>query len=778
MPTLIREVTSTDFQIVAPADGSDYHLGVIGSSDVVHIDLPLISTVTLGQRFTVACQDGGASTYPISVRRQSPDLIQGATSFTINIGYGTATFVSNGRQYVVDNSSVPRVLGIEAGGTGAVTPEGAVDNLGLDVKEPVTVSAKENINLSAIPNVVNGVTLEVGNSVNLWLQTDATENGIYTVVTVGTGSDGVWARRADFNTASEIRAGVRFLSLQGNSFSNVTFIVLSGEPEIGVDDIIIQPQNNADPVVDAYGNTVFAYSYSANDVNHLRAEATPAGNAARLRAWSDTETHVSGSLDNKGLGRWYGLQVLEIKDTTELTTAGNENYNVYAIAGGLIRRDPNGANRNDTLPSASSIIAHLKNSFARVSFKVTIVNIADADETIQLVSNTGITLHGACEIKQGESREFLFYIEDTAAMGSSDAISVYDLFDVSSGGSSVTFGDGLTETGGTVTVNVSNELQLVGGQVYLRAVPALRLQEYIYNKTGSTVVSGTGVRLVSNSDGTPGIIVADSLSNIEATHVVGGLDIADNAAGYIVKAVTFGSLNTSAAPLAGSPIYLDTLGGFTYTPPTNANSIQQIIGYVMVKDASAGVITFCPQPPIKFGTSFLQNESVTAAKIDPAVTFSLTYTQELIMSVTEKKLHTESTSNPVQTGATLLQATSGATATVTAFVSGGQNRFTVTSVTGVFDTTNLVTGTNPDTSTFTFTPSETLLDCWELTATPAAFSTIASMSGPLQQTVDGLGLATGQCRYIAENNQIETLSSDAYPVIGAEFCPSTTSSHA
>jgi len=588
MPTVIREVTSTDFQIVAPADGSDYHLGVIGSSDVVHIDLPLISTVTLGQRFTVACQDGGASTYPISVRRQSPDLIQGATSFTINIGYGTATFVSNGRQYVVDNSSVPRVLGIEAGGTGAVTPEGAVDNLGLDVKEPVTVSAKENIDLSAIPNVVNGVTLEVGNSVNLWLQTDATENGIYTVVTVGTGSNGVWARRADFNTASEIRAGVRFLSLQGNSFSNVTFIVLSGEPEIGVDDIIIQPQNNADPVVDAYGNTVFAYSYSANDVNHLRAEATPAGNAARLRAWSDTETHVSGSLDNKGLGRWYGLQVLEIKDTTELTTAGNESYNVYAIAGGLIRRDPNGANRNDTLPSASSIIAHLKNSFARVSFKVTIVNIADADETIQLVSNTGITLHGACEIKQGESREFLFYIEDTAAMGSSDAISVYDLFGA----------------------------------------------------------------------------------------------------------------------------------------------------------------------------------------------FSLTYTQEVIESVTEKKLHTESTSNPVQTGATLLQATSGATATVTAFVSGGQNRFTVTSVTGVFDTTNLVTGTNPDTSTFTFTPSETLLDCWELTATPAAFSTIASMSGPLQQTVDGLGLATGQCRYIAENNQIETLSSDAYPVIGAEFCPSTTSSHA
>lgn len=740
MPTVIREVTSTDFQIIAPVDGSDYHLGVIGSSGVVNIDLPLISTVTLGQRFTVACQDGGASTYTINVRRQSPDLIQGATSFSINIGYGTATFVSNGRQYVVDSSSVPRVLPISGGGTGAATAEGAVDNLGLDVKEPVTVSSKENVNLAAIPNVVNGESLTVGDSVNLWLQDDPIENGIYSVVTVGTGSNGVWARRADFNNSSEIRAGVRFLSLRGNSFSNVTFTVLTDEPDVGTDAIVIQPQNNADPVIDAYGNVAFAYSYSADDVNHLRAEATPVGNTARLRAWSDSQTHVSGSLDNKGLGRWYGLQLLEIKDPTEITTAGNESYNVYAIAGGLIRRDPSGANRNDTLPSAASIIAHLKNSFAQVSFKVTIVNIADANETIQLVSNTGITLNGPCEIKQGESREFLFYIEDTAEMGSADTISVYDLF--------------------AVTSDVTDPTSV-----------------YVFNKTGSTINPGQAVKLVGNTDGTAGVVLADSVSNIEATHIVGSMPILNDGSGYIVKSITFGGIDTSGASSVGDPVYLGILGGYTYSAGINPNSIQQVVGYVMAKHASTGIIMWCPQPPIKFGTSFLQDGSVTAAKIASAVTFSLTYTQELIMSVTAKKLHTETVTGMPQSGATMLQAVSGATATVTSYASGGLNRFTVTSVTGTFDTTNLVTGTNPDTSTFTFTPSETLLDCWGLTASPAAFSTIASMTGPLQQTADGLPLATGLCRYVKDTNQIETLSSDAYPVIGAEFCPSTTSSH-
>lgn len=318
MPTLFREVTDTDKQITAPADGADYHLGIIGSTGVVNIDLPLLSTVNLGQRFTIACQDGGASTNQINVRRQSPDLIQGATTFAINIGYGTATFLSNGRQYVVDSSSVPHVLPISGGGTGADTAEGAVDNLGLDVKEPVTAAS----------------------------------------------------------------------------------------------------------------------------------------------------------------------------------------------------------------------------------------------------------------------------------------------------------------------------------------------------------------------------------------------------------------------------------------------------------------------------TTRIKDEAVTAAKISSAVVFNLTNTQEMIGSVTEQKIHAGAgVGGTVQVGATLLQATSGAIATVTAYTGGGTNRFTVTGITGTFDTTNLVTGTNPDTSAFTFTPSETLLDCWGLTATPAAFSVIATMTGPLQQTIDGLDLSTGQCRYIFDTNQIETLNSDAYSIVGAEFCPSTTSSH-
>ena len=64
------------------------------------------------------------------------------------------------------------------------------------------------------------------------------------------------------------------------------------------------------------------------------------------------------------------------------------------------------------------------------------------------------------------------------------------------------------------------------------------------------------------------------------------------------------------------------------------------------------------------------------------------------------------TGTPVA-GATLLQATSGATGTVASLVTGNAY-FDLSAITGAFDATHTVTGTNPDTTTFTFTPSQVL----------------------------------------------------------------------
>lgn len=459
----IRRVVS-DYTLVA----SDEYIGV-GQREVgVTLTLPAIGDIGQMVGFVIKDESGQANALNITLQASGVEEIQGNSTYTVNVNYGSVEVFHNGTMWIVRASNDPQILPVNAGGTGANTAQGAVDNLGLDIKDPVTVSAKTNIDLSAIPDEVNGVTLDVGDSVNLWLQTDATENGVYTVVDPGTGTDGVWERRSDFNTSSEIRAGVRFLSLQGNSFSNVYFVVLTNEPEIGVDNIEIAPQNNADPVIDAYGNTVFGYSYQESATNYVRAENTVAESAAVLRGYSDTEDHVSLSLEGKGFGRtWTGTPLIENLDATTITTAGDVTYTPVQVLGGLMSRDPNGADRTDTLPSAADIIAYIPQSFQDLAWTLRVHNTADADESITVAGGTGVTMVGNNIVRQGEVAVFYFVITNDAA--SSEAVMVYRVNQAAAN---------LTDLSGNLAIEVSpsatpvNHLKVetadAGGVVALR----------------------------------------------------------------------------------------------------------------------------------------------------------------------------------------------------------------------------------------------------------------------------------------------------------------------
>lgn len=769
MPLITR--VDTNYTIVRDDD----YIGVMGRGAPITLTLPSILELPQNHTITIKDEGGLAASLPITLTGAlGSQEIENQTTYIINVNFGSVSLLFNGTQWVISASNIPQILSINQGGTGASTAPEAVENLGIDMKDPVTVSAKANVNLAALPNVVNGVTLDAGESVNLWLQTAAFENGVYTVIDPGSGSNGVWERRADFNSSSEFRAGVQFLSLEGDSMAGVTFVVDTTNPVIGTDPISISPMSGATAVYDPYGNKVFDYTYVTDAVNYLRAENTSIGDAPRLRAWSDTETHVSGTITNKGNGRWFGLQLMNINDTTDINTASDVSYSGPAVMGSLLRRDPNGANRNDTLPSASTILSFIPQHFSRISFKLTISNTADADETITLQGNTGLTLIGPCQIRQGETREFLFYVDDVAVFGGTDTITVYDLFAVGGGGSGPSIGNGLVESMGTISVDIGPEFQFVGNSIYAKAIAANRLQEYVVNQTGSTVVSGTAVALRTNTDGSLGIVRADSMTNVQATHVVGSLDIADGAPGYVTKAIIFGSLDTSAAAADGSPLYLDMNGGYVFdTPPSGANRLVQVIGYVGNKDPVSGIIYFMPQPVTRFGTAFLQDDAVTAGKI--SASFSLTYQEDIISSPNHRLyIGSGSGSDPV-VGATLVQATTGATATVT-FLNDNDS-LDVTSITGTFNTSDVVTGTNPDTSTFTFTPTMTVVDCWPLTHSAAAFSSITANDGTVLFIGSGsMLLSASKVRYIPSigitQGQIETLQSDGWTSLYVEYARS------
>lgn len=74
---------------------------------------------------------------------------------------------------------------------------------------------------------------------------------------------------------------------------------------------------------------------------------------------------------------------------TKINTAGNVTYTAAQFLSGVIVRDPNGAGRTDTLPSAASLVAAIPGCGVGDTISCKIVNGADAAETLTISAGTG-----------------------------------------------------------------------------------------------------------------------------------------------------------------------------------------------------------------------------------------------------------------------------------------------------------------------------------------------------------------------------------------------------
>jgi hypothetical protein len=75
----------------------------------------------------------------------------------------------------------------------------------IDYKQAVRVVTVTNVTLSGgAPTPVDGVSLSVGDRVLVTGQSTGSQNGIYQVQTVGTGSNGTWIRSTDTNATGEL----------------------------------------------------------------------------------------------------------------------------------------------------------------------------------------------------------------------------------------------------------------------------------------------------------------------------------------------------------------------------------------------------------------------------------------------------------------------------------------------------------------------------------------------------------------------------------------------
>jgi hypothetical protein len=103
---------------------------------------------------------------------------------------------------------------------------------GLDVKASVRAKTTGNIAdlLTGAPNVVDGVSLAINDRILVTEQTTGAQNGIYVVVTVGTGADGVWARSSDADSSAEVTAGLFTFIEEGTLYADQGWVLTTNNP--------------------------------------------------------------------------------------------------------------------------------------------------------------------------------------------------------------------------------------------------------------------------------------------------------------------------------------------------------------------------------------------------------------------------------------------------------------------------------------------------------------------------------------------------------------------
>ena len=112
-----------------------------------------------------------------------------------------------------------------------------------DFKNSCRVAAVNNVTLSGgAPVTVDGVNLQVNDRVLVVGQTNASQNGIYFVSTLGSGSNGTWTRTLDSNQNAEVTSGVIVNTVEGTEYAGTLWKLTTPDPiTIGSTDLTFVP---------------------------------------------------------------------------------------------------------------------------------------------------------------------------------------------------------------------------------------------------------------------------------------------------------------------------------------------------------------------------------------------------------------------------------------------------------------------------------------------------------------------------------------------------------
>jgi len=241
----------------------------------------------------------------------------------------------------------------------------------IDYKQATRVVTTTNVNLSGgAPSQVDGVTLSHNDRVLVTGQTTGSQNGIYYVTTLGSGSNGTWSRSTDSNQTGELLAGTIVMVTEGSVYADTQWKLITDNPI----------------VIDTTPLT-FTQNYSANSISggtsnvvvNSNANVTiSSAGAANVLTVSNTGVYVSGVVSATG-------------NITGNYFVGNGSA-LTGIATGVPSKIANGTS-NVNIPTANSNIAfsvaNTANTLIVSPGELTIYGVSSNPKTI--ASNVVIT---------------------------------------------------------------------------------------------------------------------------------------------------------------------------------------------------------------------------------------------------------------------------------------------------------------------------------------------------------------------------------------------------
>ena len=285
----------------------------------------------------------------------------------------------------------------------------------IDYKQTSRAITTTNITLSGgATAVVDGVSLSLNDRVLVTAQTTGSENGIYSVTTVGAGSNGTWARSTDADGAGELNAGSITMVTEGTTYADTQWKLTTDDPiTIGSTALTFARNGNAafgvvavsgqsDLVSDQIGDTLTivagtnltATNNASTDTLTLTPSLTPALTTATFtNTTTDDSILITTTEDSSTAGPVITLKrnsasPVDADYMGQLKFQGENDADqevVYAKITGKIQDASDGS--EDGLLEFSNIKAGSNNITARLR-----------SDSLQLLNGTSLTVAGSATV--------------------------------------------------------------------------------------------------------------------------------------------------------------------------------------------------------------------------------------------------------------------------------------------------------------------------------------------------------------------------------------------